>query len=404
MVPATKVLVILVMFIFTLGMSAIVKKRTFTRQIIFEEIPEMQIENTTLWYVTCSSVSANQKNCRITIETSDFGNVTHSRKCDTVLTSTAQGVVSSRIRIYAFGLNKALLYWAEKEKRMVNEISNGRLLLNFRTIHFLDSCSFSEAQIATEGSEMFDSTIAKTVVVTHRDTFAVIYPNQTSCGDRWCKITFDSQGRNLEGSVPFLVANLKESIYSHPMETRSGNQYFFAEVKKWDFNVDFWLSDSVGKMILLDSLSKINEKTFGDSTSNGLAGWCYIQLSRRNTTICSQYDARGDARMKQVSLDHGQNVELMKPYNLRDGGMLMITGRQKTSWLYHLYLTKQDANGKFYKPVEITGYECPYFVNDYTCYQIFENNFGEYCVALPCFKKKFQLFVQCFPQKSLTLR
>ncbi|XP_058796254.1 uncharacterized protein LOC131667078 [Phymastichus coffea] len=327
---------------------------SFAKEIV---IPEEQVaqrvwppvtEGGSFVYATCDAsdpVYFREKRCNVSVETPALSGATFRDSCPVVVAPDGAGQEAlSHLRVLPFGDERVVLSWLQAE--WLGGTPTAKLKI-------LDMSSCSSVDLA------LPSDAVPFVVSYGGTTMDVGLRSDVYCGATVCKLRLNASGEIVDGpSAIFDDVDLLFYYALTPVPADSEDDGFYLSAAYKDREA---LREHVFKVAADGSKTELMSFSPGHyssySTSRRMLSVC---TSTGNTTVtCYQhYSALNLLTNRSLEFEDGPLQRWFQPHNLRDGGMLLATGRasDEQARRYDSFsVIKLSANGRKSRPLTVHG-------------------------------------------------
>lgn len=182
----------------------------------------------------------------------------------------------------------------------------------------MDSCTTNVATYAFD----IDRHMLLSNVVIYPRSFAIAISNRKICKTVACTIRHTIDGKRLGQPIPFVPNFATVQLDSVTSAPQDKNLYVSgADINAWKFKAVHVDADGVGMNLMTVTATDPQKVNWTTSSSHGVFGIC---ITDAKTIYCAQIDEKGP-RMNATIKTAG-TVQYMKSYNLKNDGMLLVTG------------------------------------------------------------------------------
>lgn len=353
-------------------------------------------ENESFVYAICDvsdPVYFREKHCNVSIETPALSNATFKDTCLVKIQSdTADQETLSNLKIQPFGDDKIVFSWSQ------GEWIGGPTTAKLKIVH-MSNCKFIDVTLPTDSIPF---------IVSYGNTLDVGLRNENYCGSVVCKIRLNSSGEIIDGPTRILSdINLLFYYALTSIPTNSEEKGFYLSVV---YNTEPELYENLFKInsdgTKTRLMSFLPGKYSSYSTSHDHVSVC---TSTGNTTItCYQfYSSLNLLTNRSIEFQDQDLPRWFQPHNLRDGGLLLVTGKSSDVEAQHydsFGVIKLFPNGRKGRALTIDGL-------NFTCRRIqglfvvvTENDYDEFCFNFSCSRSDAHQFAsKCVPRSHIAM-
>lgn len=296
----------------------------------------------------------------------------------------------SQLSLWSLGQDQAVLTWLQQS---ASSSSMAKLkLVNMRT------CEVSDVPIPVERIRF---------AVSYADGLDVVLHSKTYCSSPICKVSLNTRGQIVSEPTEISFKGQSSNNAFNPlgpvMDSSIGKGFYLANRFTGDRSRLFRVSaDGTSSQVTTFSI----EKPYGFSTTHGFLSLCD---SFSDTIACRIYDADTlEWTMDRIVDFHDKGLtRWLQPYNLKDGAMLLVTGRasdEKAQRYEHFSVYRLEANGQKHRKrleVENLNFDCESAWAMRV--QVSEEQRDKICFYFSCAHResdnnKFQFAYKCYPK------
>ncbi|XP_003427797.1 uncharacterized protein LOC100678658 [Nasonia vitripennis] len=303
------------------------KEWKFHRKALFRYGRHIASEANSFLFAVCSEDKLpREMNCNVTIDTPILPwNVsnTHRQTCHLKLVGSEKGEVKHEITgissLDRLTRNRAIMVWWERRQdsqfKIQNIIVSVINMAKCTTIHL--SFPIEEHGMILLGN-----------VVIYSNSFDVTISNIAICKNTpTCRITYDVEGKQIGYPAPFIP--IFTSVHTEPVAALSPNKGFYAcgvDSRSWRFKAMHVSPTGHGVNLMRVTVSDPTKIHYAVSNAHELYGICLMDQKR---AFCAQLDASANVKMNATMRipGHAQDAHWIGVHNLKDGGILLLTGK-----------------------------------------------------------------------------
>lgn len=262
--------------------------------------------------------------------------------CQLKLVGSEEDNVRHEIRGIAsldrFTENRAIMVWHERPVQGSQfEIQNIRVsILN------MAGCTATHLTFPIEKHGL----ILLGNVVVYPDSFDLTISNKAICGDSpTCRITYDVEGKQIAKApfIPFFT-----TVHTEPVVVSSRAKGFYAcgvDANSWRFRAMHVSPSGHGVNLMRVTVPDPTKVHYAVSNAHELYGICLMDQKR---AYCAQLDEDANVVMNATMRipGHAQDSKWIGVHNLKDGGILLLTGKCSGSKCRKYKITRVSANGE----------------------------------------------------------
>ena len=323
--------------------------RTFTKDwstsrhnSSFKTADDLSRSDSKFVYAVCDNAQLPaQLECDVKIETmtesssSDDAKVCHltvTAKDNRELNELTEGVIWLEL----LGNDKVVIMGLENDRKD-DEIG-------YLRINVLDMNKCSDKQLMFSYGQ--DGDITRSQVIVYAKTFDVVTTGTESCnGGESCRLTFDEEGKQISGPIPFPVNNTNLEV--QPVEESSPKQGFYVIGFTVDpdrmFVTHLGIDDKKTRLMKVEHLHPLTTRTV-TSNKHDSYGICWSKAFGDKEVHCTQFANGVDMARLNETLMFEQETTPMGVYNLPDG-LLLVTMKSQRLKCDNFEVTKILSNG-----------------------------------------------------------